>query len=40
MTEEEDAAELSAGPVKLGDASSEHAAKQAIKAAHPIATNL
>ena len=23
-----------------GDASSEHAAKQAIKAAHPIATNL
>ena len=40
MTEEEDSAELSAGPAKLGDASSEHAAKQAIKAAHPIATNL
>ena len=40
MTEEEDSAELSAGPAKLGDASSEHAAKQAIKAAYPITTNL
>ena len=40
MTEEEESAELSAGPAKLGDASSEHAAKQAIKAAHPITTDL
>ena len=41
MTEEEDSAELSAGMTDAeGDASSEHAAKQAIKAAHPITTNL
>ena len=41
MTEEEESAELSAGMTYAdGDASSEHAAKQAIKAAHPITTNL